>query len=87
MIVHAAGIICDLYHSEFNEEAMKNLRKIHHEMEQKSIQKASKIVLGTVLELSWRIPRRHGGVQDPFKSEELVFALTLERNGHSGEKW
>ena len=54
---------------------------------QKSVQKASKISLGTPLEPSWRLPRRHGGVQDPFKSEELVFALTLERNGHSGEKW
>ena len=82
IIVHSAGIIC---HSLF-QKSMKN----RWESYEKSIKngakinaKATKIGLGTPLEPSWSCP----GVQDPFKSEQLNFALTLERNGHSGEKW
>ena len=71
---------------KLNETSLKNPSKIN----QKSTKNQSKINQNrswSPLEPSWRRPSRHGGVQDPFKSEQLNFALTLERNGHSGEKW
>ena len=68
--------------SEIDEESMRNLSKINQKWTKNQC-KSNQNRSWTPLEPSWSCP----GLQDPFKSEQLNFALTLERNGHSGEKW
>ena len=68
--------------SEIDEESMRKLWKINQKWTKNQC-KSNQNRSWTPLEPSWSCP----GLQDPFKSEQLNFALTLERNGHSGEKW